>query len=153
VACDVTVPVALAFAEADWKQVPFDDNAVAANRTPRGQDVRALVMISPKIKAGQLAAPGSLRYLSSPALNISMMFIVGEQDKVSLKDANSLHQIAAAPPKSAERVQLISLPSKDAGIPLLVRAPKSIGEMVKFLDEKVAKLDIPWIDRRSRLER
>lgn len=153
VASDISVPVALAFAEADWKQPPFDDSPLMSERTPRGQDVRALVMISAKSKAGTLTAPTSMRFLASPQLGIAMLFIAGDQDKVALRDTTTLHQLAAAPPKAEERVQLITVPSKDAGIPLLVKSPQTINGMLKFLEEKFAKQEIPWRDRRSRLER
>ncbi len=153
VATDVSVPVALAFAEADWRQVPFDDSPLASERTPRGQDVRALVMISPKLKAGSLNGAKSIQYLKAPQFGISMLFIAGEQDTAAMRDLKTLHNGAMASAKSEERIVMFTPPAKDAGIPLLVKAPTSISEIIKFLDERVAKVEIPWRDRRSRLNR
>ena len=153
VASDISVPLALAFAEADWKQAPYDDSALPTERTPRGQDVRALVMISPKIKAGRITAAPSIQYLKAPQFGIGMLFIAGEQDASSMRDLKTLHQSASAVPMSEERIVKFTPPSKDAGVRLLANAPVAISETIKFLDDRVAKLDIPWRDRRSRLNR
>ncbi|MEZ5941497.1 MAG: hypothetical protein R3C18_08910 [Planctomycetaceae bacterium] len=153
VATDMSVPLALAFAEADWKQVPYDDSPVLSMRTPRGQDVRAIVMISPEQKAGTIAATRSLTFLKAPQFNIGMLFIAGAEDRAGMANLRKLHAAASASPKSEDRVVQFTPEAKDSGIPLLVRAPVAISEIIKFLDERVAKAEIPWQDRRSRLNR
>ncbi len=50
VAAESSAAVAVCFAGNDWKKEPFDDAASEDMKTPRGQDVRALVLLSPPQK-------------------------------------------------------------------------------------------------------
>ena len=77
VAVETSAPVAAAFAEYDRKQLPYDDAPVFANRTPRGQDVQALSLISPESSAGRLRGTRSLMFLRDPQFDIALQVIVG----------------------------------------------------------------------------
>ncbi|MCA9010977.1 MAG: hypothetical protein KDB01_14595 [Planctomycetaceae bacterium] len=164
VGIDITAPIALAFAEVDWRMVPYDDAALAMDRTPRGQDVRALVLISPQLTAGRVNAAKSLNFLRNPAMGIAFLLIAGEQDTKSAKNAQTLYRSASAvvrpkpvlddPEAKSEAVQLVTVDAKEAGIPLLVRTPgATLAPMLKFLDDHVKAAPSEWRDRRSRLER
>lgn len=152
VAIGFSAPVAAGFAEVDWKQVPYDDAALAADRTPRGQDVQALILISPETSAGTVIASRSLTFLRQTGL--SLMVIAGAQDRKAKKSAESLHQIFAAMKGAENRSEIVLPDLKDNGLPLLVKAPSAtLVPMLKFLDEKVKDRESVWKDRRSRLER
>ncbi len=166
VATDFSVPLALGFAELDWKQVPYDDSPVPATRTPRGQDVRALVLISPQLTAGRVNGAKSLNYLKNPGLAIAFMFIAGDQDAALLKNAKTFYQSATSIPRPvpdgegpdarSPSVQLVTANTKDAGVPLLVKTSNvTLVPMLKFLDDYVKNSPVAseWRDRRSRLER
>ncbi len=153
VAVDVSAPVAAAFAEFDWTRPPFDDAPIPANRTPRGQDVKALVLISPSNGAGRLKTNGSLKLLRAINPGIALQVIVGGQDAVAKKQAQTLFE-SYAPPRSSRdntRVEFLTPDTKESGMALF-RQTTVYAFVFKFLETNLKPLDFQWQDRRSRLE-
>lgn len=147
-----SAPVAAAFAESDWKQAPYDDSPVPAMRTPRGQDVKALVLISPDATAGRLATNRSLTFLNKQ--NLSFLFMAGKQDLLDKGTAKNCFKVCGSDKKADGRVVLAEPDLKDRGIDLFGKNPPQVEvPILKFLDERLKKSTIPWVDRRSRLER
>lgn len=148
-----SAPVAAAFAEFDWLQKPHDDAAVPALRTPRGQDVKAIILLSPDATAGRLSSNKSLVFLNKQ--NLAFQFIAGTQDGADKGAARNCFKACGGGTKKAEgRVELLEPEMKDRGTDLLGKAPPFIEiPMLKFLDTHLKKITVPWIDRRSRLER
>lgn len=146
--------VAAGFAEFDWRQKPYDDAPLAVQRTPRGQDVQVLILLSPAKGAGKLVTSRSVSYLKNPSMGIAVQVIVGEEDKEHLSIAKSIHKNFTTFKDNSERASLKIPPVKDSGIALL-RRPVSVAyvPMLAFLDKKLKTRNIPWKDRRSRLER
>ncbi|QDT35375.1 alpha/beta hydrolase family protein [Thalassoglobus polymorphus] len=154
VASGFSAPIAAAFAEFDWRQVPYDDAPIPAQRTPRGQDVRVLILVSPDAGAGRARTSKSVGYLKSPKMGVSLQVVVGEEDKTSYRAARSIYQNFTTIKDNDQRAEFVTPKVKDAGIALL-RLPVGAAylPMLKFLDEQLKKRDDPWADRRSRLER
>src|SRR5690606_13818968 len=75
VALDEMCAVAATYAELDWRQPPYDDHAILSERTPRGQDVRALVLVSPSSSAGRVQTTGPLKFLSNPEFRIAFEIV------------------------------------------------------------------------------
>lgn len=149
----MSVPVALAFSENDWKIRPFDDHAVPAMRTPRGQDVRAIVMISPELTAGKVQSTRSLNFLRASELNVAFQIVAGADDTATMKNADSLFKVVSATNKDAERIEMVSPKLKDRGIELMTKPTQfAFIPVLKFLDTHLKPVDSPWRDRRSRLE-
>jgi pimeloyl-ACP methyl ester carboxylesterase len=148
-----SAPVAVAFAEYDWLQKPHDDSPVPAMRTPRGQDVKAVILLSPDAAAGRLSTNRSLVYLTKQ--NLAIQLIVGKQDGADKGAAKNCFKASGGGSKrTEERVFLIEPDMKDRGTDLLGKAPPLVEvPMLKFLDARLKKLTIPWVDRRSRLDR
>ena len=158
VAPDKAAAVATNFAEFDWKQEPYEDSSVPENRTPRGQDVKALVLLSPEDAAGRLKTTNPLKFLSKPEMEFSLQVIVGDQDPKDKKQASRLFNIIGGNKKNVDRVELIPLEMrKEHGTDLLLIKGKESAvialPIVKFLDKQVKDLNIPWQDRRSRIDR
>lgn len=154
VASGFSAPVAAAFAENDWKQRPFDDHALPAKKTPRGQDVQALIFLSPDKGAGKLSTSRSLGFLKNPVMNVAFQVIVGQEDSQNFNTAKLLHKNFTTIKKNEERAELISPKLKDSGISLMRQpAPVAYVPMLKFLDDHLKTKEIPWQDRRSRLVR
>ncbi|WP_437204575.1 alpha/beta hydrolase [Planctomicrobium sp. SH664] len=149
----MSVPVATAFAEFDWKQVPFDDAPTPEGRTPRGQDVRALVLISPEANVAKVNASKSLIYLRNPNFRIALMIVAGSGDSASQKTAEQLNKVFTATNRGATRIELLTPDSKDRGIALMRKDSRfAYSPILKFLDTNLKAVDSPWRDRKSRLE-
>ena len=149
-----SAPVAVACAEFDWLQKPYDDHPIPAQRTPRGQDVKAVILLSPDAAAGRLQTNRSLVYLNRQ--NLAFQFIVGKQDAADKGAAKNCYKACGGGTKKGEgRVELIEPDMKDRGTDLLGKSPPLVEvPMLKFLDTHLKKLTtVPWVDRRSRLER
>lgn len=146
--------VAAEFAEYDWRQEPYDDHALRAKRTPRGQDVQALILISPASGAGRLRTSRAIGFLKNPALNVALQIIVGEEDASNYRTARTLYQNFTSIKGNEERAEIIAPKLKDTGIALL-RHPTPIAyiPMLKFLDDNLKSRNFPWQDRRSKLVR
>lgn len=152
-AMDSMVPVAVTFAELDWKQLPYDDHPIPAQCTPRGQDVKAIIMISPETGSGRVQAANSLRFLSNPDLRISFLTIVGKKDSAGARKAQTIFR-ATRGTSGDDRVQLAELDTNEKSAHLFGNRKIAVEiPIIKFLDDNVAKLSIPWQDRRSRLDR
>ncbi len=146
-------PVAVAFSEYDWLQKPHDDSPLPASRTPRGQDVKAIILLSPDPSAGRLQANKSLVYLNKQ--NLAFLFIVGKQDGADKGAAKNCFKACGGGTKKAEgRVYLLEPDMKDRGTDLFGKLPPLIEQPVlDFLEKHLKKITVPWVDRRSRLDR
>ncbi|WP_437226611.1 hypothetical protein SH661x_004675 [Planctomicrobium sp. SH661] len=147
--------VAAAFAEFDWSRPPYDDAPLPAERTPRGQDVKVLILISPESTAGRIKTSSALRPLRGPAINLGLQVIVGADDNADKRQAAGIYDsFVTANKGGAEntRVVLLKPELKDRGISMM-RQKVPYGYAFKFLEDNLKTMDIPWQDRRSRLER
>ncbi|WP_146508844.1 alpha/beta hydrolase [Thalassoglobus neptunius] len=147
-------PIAAGFAEFDWKRKPFDDHAIPAERTPRGQDVRAIVMISPKTSAGKVHSNRAIGFLKNPRMNISLMVIVGQDDTQNYRNAKAIFNTFAVVKANEDRAVFLEPRLKDSGIGLLQqRIEIAYTPILTFLDNRLKSINDPWVDRRSRLQR
>lgn len=92
IAADVYTPVAMAYTEIDWKKPPFDDAPTPDQCTPRGQDVRALVLLSPEMTAAGIQVNQVALFLRELDLPISL--IVGKDSK-QRSETKNLHRTLA----------------------------------------------------------
>ncbi len=149
----ISAPVATAFAEADWLQTPYDDSPVQAMKTPRGQDVKAIALISPETAAGRLNTQKSLGFLNKQGL--AFLFLAGNLEKDEKSMAKKCFTVCGGGTKKGEnRVYLFEPPMKERDTNLFGKDPNLVeGPVYNFLETHLKKLTIPWADRRSRLER
>ncbi|MFV0446495.1 MAG: alpha/beta hydrolase [Planctomycetaceae bacterium] len=153
IALDDSVPVAATFAERDWMMPPYDDHPIPSEKTPRGQDVRALVLLSPTLNAGRVQATNSMRYLGNPTLGVAVFIGVGKKDTAGDRNARKLYQIVTAKGED-ERFKLEQFETAEKSEHLFgsarVRAEIPI---LTFLKKYVQDPDMAWQDRRSRTDR
>jgi pimeloyl-ACP methyl ester carboxylesterase len=144
--------VAVNWAARDWATPPL---AVGK----QGQDVKAIVLISPRWSYQGLGfqAPLAFRPLNQ---NVAWMLIYGTQDPKVKTDADRIYKqleryhpaVAANDTGRQSNLVAIELPSKLQGDSLLTQAGQATeDQIVAFLTEHVAKIDMPWQARRDRL--
>ncbi|MGE0374610.1 MAG: hypothetical protein AB7I48_12580 [Planctomycetaceae bacterium] len=157
VAADEMAPIAARFAVADWNKRPYDDAPATSpqDRTPRGQDVRALVLLSPSNTAGNINILGSVRQLREPRAGIAMLVLVGQEDSANSSTARNIERAMKAADRDGTRTYFQTFPEvKFSGTDLLGK-PNIEAEIliINFLEKHIVKLDSSWRDRRSRLDR
>lgn len=155
VAPEMSAPVALNFASLDWNKVPYDDAPTPAMRTPRGQDIRALVLISPESSVRGLNSAMAIRNLRNPAMNIGFLFCMGTKDQRDRGNTKKLYQqVLGRSKQSAERVYLQTYPYNLRGMGLIGKKNLKIeSHIITFLKKFLLELEDEWVDRKSRLER
>lgn len=149
VGAEFSAAVALAYTDLDWSKEPYDDAPVFAQRTPKGQDVRALILISPDATVPGLVTNTAAQRIR--ALQMPVMIGVGSKDSSDRNAANKLSEQLS--PKQLEKphVFLEKYDSKLRGLNLLNKGLPIEQQMYKFLDEYVKKAPGEWRNRKSPL--
>lgn len=150
VAADEMAPVAIAYTELDWEKTPYDDAPTLELRTPRGQDVQALALLSPEASAPGLGTNKSLaliRTLKRTAVLIS----VGSKNSSDLAAAKKMHDVLAPKKEGYEHIYLEQYDVKLRGTALLGQGLKTEQHLFTFLVKRVKEHSSQWRDRKSRL--
>lgn len=149
VGADFSTAIALAYTELDWSKEPYDDAPVPAQRTPKGQDVRALILISPD--ATVPGVPTNVAAARIRAMQMPVMIAVGSKDASDRNAANKLNEQLA--PKQVEKPYVFfeKFDSKLRGLNLLNKNLNLEPRMYNFLDEYVKKTPGEWRSRKSPL--
>jgi pimeloyl-ACP methyl ester carboxylesterase len=144
--------VALNWALLDWSWPPLTTGK-------QGQDVKGLVLVSPEWSFKGLRINDAV---ADPVLraDVAMMIIAGKQGSKALQDArriyNSLERFHPLPPPEASDKQTLWLRTPATslqGMPLLnEKSLKLQQDISKFVELRLAKLAIPWSERRNPLE-
>jgi pimeloyl-ACP methyl ester carboxylesterase len=143
--------VAAQFAVNDWFKEPHPDG-IGAAATPRGQDVRAIALLSPQTNTPGLPLSKPLGELKSPAFNIAFLVAVGKQDPNDKGQAKKAFEQLSSVPKHEERMYLQEFPGAFHGTQMLGKPNIGIERfLMAFLDKHLKKANIPWRDRRSKL--
>lgn len=142
--------VALKFAEFDWLQEPYNDGPIG-NQTPRGQDVRALVLLTPDADVSGLPLPDAVKVLRAPLFNVAIMFGVGNKDKQDKGQTKKLYDLAITPDKNIDRMYLQEYNSTARGCGLLGRNLPVEQNILKFLEAHLSSVQSEWRDRESRV--
>lgn len=142
--------IALNYAAADWAKPPYDDAPTLSQRTPRGQDIRAVVLISPESSLPRLSAGRAVNMLKN--IPFAVLICVGEKDRADRGTADKLYQQFKMP-QNEDWIYYRSYDYSLRGADLLAKVPISKGHILAFLDKHLKELNDPWQDRRSRLRR
>ncbi|MBC7816537.1 MAG: hypothetical protein IAG10_06595, partial [Planctomycetaceae bacterium] len=102
VAPGMSAAIGITFAAADWQKAPWDDAATVAGRTPRGQDVQAMVFLSPEITLPGVAAHNVIPQFKAIGAPMAALILVGKTDKQDKDQAKTLfRQLGGDPAKTA----------------------------------------------------
>jgi pimeloyl-ACP methyl ester carboxylesterase len=153
ISAGMSAPVAAVFAFRDWLKKPYLDAPTLAASTPRGQDIRALVFLSPADSASGLNAGLAYYKLGQPLFNVAVLVGYGKGDVVDRggKKANNIFKRISAYPGTKSRMYLKDYNTKLRGTDMLGRRLNVETNIINFLNKHVKKLPDPWQDRHSRL--
>lgn len=153
VAADSSAPLALSYTLLDWMKTPYPDAPTLAARTPKGQDVRALVLLSPEDSLPRLSTTGIVRQLRDPRFGLSALIAVGSGDKKDRGKGKRMYDGLKGPTAEAEtRLFYREYPTKARGSDLM-RVPnlKLTGNLLVFLQKQLKELPDGWKDRTPRI--
>jgi pimeloyl-ACP methyl ester carboxylesterase len=141
--------IAAAYAAIDWDKEPYDDGPPGA-QTPRGQDVRALVLISPQEKYHGMAMAKVITDLKDPALDIAFLICCGSEPQ-DRKESEKIFKMAATPESNKNRMYFKAYDkTRLIGTDLLGKGNDLEERMLTFFDKHLKKLESPWRNRESR---
>ncbi len=180
IAPTMSAAIAITFAAADWQKAPYDDAANIAMRTPRGQDVQAMVFLSPETTLQGVPAHQVVPHLK--ATPMAAFVVVGGSDSQDKDQAKKLFQQLGGDPAKTEAPKKKAEPKKTGKEKETEKASEKRGEerffygelkgvklrgtdllgqnlkieeaMISFLEDHVKALKGPvyeWRDRQSRL--
>jgi pimeloyl-ACP methyl ester carboxylesterase len=144
--------VAVNWAAHDWSAPPL---AVGK----QGQDVKGLVLISPRWSYNGLMMQEALKF-GAFKKNVAWMLIGGAQDQKAKQDLSRVQaQLEKLHPptdkngaKQRSGLEVLALPTSLEGDVLLGKSGDAIDPaIVKFLTEYVGAAQLPWTNRRNRI--
>ncbi len=144
--------VAAGFAVADHAKTPFPDAPTLESRTPRGQDVQALIMYSPNTMVKGINA-NVLKVLKP--LPIAIHVVASKDNKDDAKNAEKVFKAVDLKDEQYKDFR------KSTMVPGEVRSEAFLEgkfadvtnrEIVDFLTTNLKSLNSPWVSRFNRLE-
>jgi pimeloyl-ACP methyl ester carboxylesterase len=151
VGADFSALIALSYFDIDWSKEPYDDAPIPAQRTPRGQDVRALVLLSPDSSVPGIVTTSAAQRIRALKGYVNVMIGAGTKDAPGLAASKKLADIIAPKQEGTQYLFLEEYDTKFRGTDLLNKGLKVEGHMFKFLDEYVKKAPGEWRTRKSPL--
>jgi len=151
VGAEMGASVGAAYAVLDWDKAPYDDSSDDRYKTPRGQDVKALVLISPQEKFHGLLLSRAIQVLKNPDLGIAF-FVCSGNDSKDEAQSKKIFDMLMNPAGDKKRMASRTYGAKLSGTDLLYKGLTLEDDIVGFLNSTVKKVDSPWRDRRSRRE-
>ncbi len=144
--------VAAAFTIGDWSKKPFEDAPTPALKTPRGQDVRALMMISPKATVKGLNTTAVLRTVKT--LPVAVNILASSSNKQEARDAEKVFKAVDLKLEGAKDARKLTLVPVDASAERFLegKEAETTGKLIsEFLDVHLKALPEPWRTRKSKL--
>jgi pimeloyl-ACP methyl ester carboxylesterase len=152
IAAESSAAVAVCFAANDWSKEPFDDAASDDMKTPRGQDVRALVLLSPPQKTKGIAFTEALAKVRNPDYNIAFLTVYGKLNKADTAAINTHKKLFSNTKANKDRIYLVGYKTNLRGSDLLGKGIDAESTIIEFFKLHLKDLkDSEWRDRQSRL--
>lgn len=150
IAVDASVPVALNFAANDWAKKPWADAPTLAARTPRGQDVRAMVLVSPLDRVPGLNNGRAVNALRTPTLGFATLVIYSDKDPLDEGIGKALFEkFEETDSETAPRSYELPYSGKAHGFDLIVGNEQAERAMLAFMTKHLKELDDEWVNRKS----
>lgn len=153
--------VAAAFAQYDWAKAPWPDNAVLSARTPKGQDVRALFMLSPKSTVRGMNSTSTIRAIAANPIAVHIWFNPGvRSEKASAEKLFRYLELKDdALDEALTDVRKLNEGPEDAtgkvfsaeGLLQGKAAPVMEKNLTEYFVKNLKQVASPWKSRKSRL--
>ncbi len=148
VAAEMSVQIAVKWTVMDWAWPVLPT-------LKQGQDVKAIVMLSPTMSFKTLNMSQEVQSPQSPIREkISLLLICGAEDRASLTDSRRIQQMLArfrpTPEKIEDKTLFIddTFKTKLVGTKLLGEASLGVDELIaQFVELRLAAPSYPWKDR------
>lgn len=153
VAVGSSAMVAAAFASADWAKKPYPDGPTLDSSTPRGQDVRSLIMYSPNANVKGLNSNSIMKSLS--VRQIAIHIVASKDVKEDFRNAEKIYksiEIKGEQYKDARKLTTATGDITAEGFLEGRFAEPTNKDITEFLTKSLTELDMPWASRKSRLE-
>jgi pimeloyl-ACP methyl ester carboxylesterase len=144
--------VATAFAAHDAMLKPYPDAPALEARTPRGQDVRALVLISPDTRVPSLPIAVPLKVLRMPEVNSAYLVCGAKLNSRDKAEVESVHKQLATFPDVAKRAYLELYPTKLTSTEMIGKGLDLERNMLILLKKYCENADSQWRNRRPAFE-
>lgn len=152
--------IAVAYTVLDWDKEPYDDAPPGGNHTPRGQDVRALVLISPEetFHGSGIKMAQYMPAIKDPDKQIAVLICSGSDSREEAQ-ARKIFDMVNPPivgnkekeRLNAERMYLPKpFPAKLTGTNLLDKQLDIEKLMLNFFDKHLKTVNSVWRDRESK---
>jgi hypothetical protein len=153
VGSEFSTAVALNYAWQDWLKKPWPDAPTLAARTPRGQDVRALVLISPSKRVPGLSNSRAIAFLRNPAVDMGVLVIYGSKDPEDDGEGHDVFEkFEDAEQEDQDRVFEIKFPVKKRGIDLIIDNDKAKTAFLNFSNRFLTDRPESWVNRKSPID-
>jgi len=150
----MSAPVAIHYTALDWQKKPHPDAPTLEARTPRGQDVQALVLLSPELNLPGMPTTRAVRFIRPRVAFLICVGNSGTSARVPLRDARKLYKQLSPvkdPEKKTKWINELDVPLQGTNL-----IGKSVGTeklLISFLDRYIGKLNVSWRNRQSRAAR
>ena len=144
--------VAAAATVADWEKKPYPDGPTLETSTPRGQDVRALIMYSPNSSVKGINSNTVMKAIK--ALPIAVHVIASKDVKDDARNADRIYkavEIKGEKFKDARKHTIVAGELTAEGFLEGRFADPTNKDITEFLTKNLKELDMPWTSRKSRL--
>ena len=152
VAVGSSAMVAAAATVADWERKPYPDGPTLETSTPRGQDVRALIMYSPNATVKGINLNSIMT--SIKVLPIAVHVVASKDVKEDARNADRIFkaiEIKDEKFKDARKYTAAAGEITAEGFLEGRFADPTNTDITEFLTKSLKELDMPWTSRKSRL--
>ena len=152
VAVGSSAMVAAAATVADWEKKPYPDGPTLETSTPRGQDVRALIMYSPNSSVKGINSNTVMKAIK--ALPIAVHVIASKDVKDDARNADRIYKAVESKGekfKDARKHTIVAGELTAEGFLEGRFADPTNKDITEFLTKNLKELDMPWTSRKSRL--
>lgn len=153
VAVGSSAMVASAFAVADWAKKPYPDGPTLETSTPRGQDVRALILYSPNASVKGINTNTITRSLN--ILPVAVHVVASKDVRDDARNADKIFKAVELKDEQYKESRKQTWAAGDITSEGFLEgrfADPTNADIVSFMVKNLKEADLPWASRKSRLE-